>query len=309
METLFLHYKIRDKMRLLYILALLLIFAACNTDQTPSAPTIADLENMLATDASKKGDLIAAYDNYINTNPTDNQLTPQYLLKASKLALEDNRVQQMIPMLVKLLRKFPKSDSYKEGLETLANLYGGKLNLPALAKPLFAKLQGMDADNKAANSFLGGKIEIPVLADYLEGLKKTFIDTESGEVNRTAIRDYQRGVSVVGLTSSGPENVEWLLSGGETARMVKNNQGAIDFYNWILEDYANNPKAAQALFLKAFTYDNELNQDEAARPMYESFLAKYPDNDFADDAKFLLNNLGKSDEEIIEGFQKPAESK
>jgi TolA-binding protein len=36
---------------------------------------------------------------------------------------------------------------------------------------------------------------------------------------------------------------------------------------------------------------------------YEAFLKKYPNDDFADDAQFLLKNLGKSPEEIIKGFE------
>ena len=61
------------------------------------------------------------------------------------------------------------------------------------------------------------------------------------------------------------------------------------------------------MFLKAFTFDNDLKDYENARKYYEEFLAKYPNNEFAESAKFLLDNLGKSDEElrqIIEQKQK-----
>jgi len=293
-------------MRLLSLLSVLIILVACNSGDS-AIQNIANLEKSLAGDASKRGELVAAYETYINENQEDSNKTPEYLLKAAKLALEDNRVQQLIPMLVTLQRKFPNNQNAKEGFGMLADLYAGKLNLPALAKPIYSKLLADDAGNKTASDYVANNADVPELATYLDGLKTSFIDTTSGNVNRTAIRDYQRGVSVLGLTSAAADKIDWLLSGGETARMVKNNQGAIDFYNWVLEEFPNDPKSSQALFLKAFTYDNELNQDDIAKPLYESFLAKYPDNDFADDAKFLLQNLGKSDEEIIQSFQKPEE--
>ena len=58
------------------------------------------------------------------------------------------------------------------------------------------------------------------------------------------------------------------------------------------------------MFLKAFTYDNDLKKVEEARVLYNEFLKKYPNDEFADDTKFLLENLGKDDEEIINSFGK-----
>ena len=49
--------------------------------------------------------------------------------------------------------------------------------------------------------------------------------------------------------------------------------------------------------------DNDMKQIDQARSIYESFLEKYPNDEVADDTQFLLNNLGKSDDEIIKGFE------
>ena len=54
--------------------------------------------------------------------------------------------------------------------------------------------------------------------------------------------------------------------------------------------------------MKAFTYDNEMGEKEKAKALYTEFLEKYPNDDFADDTKFLLENLFKSNEEIIQEF-------
>ena len=54
------------------------------------------------------------------------------------------------------------------------------------------------------------------------------------------------------------------------------------------------------MFLKAYVLENNLNDIERARETYNAFLAKYPTHHLADDVNFLLENLGKSDDEILE---------
>ena len=101
-----------------------------------------------------------------------------------------------------------------------------------------------------------------------------------------------------------------LHQAGETARSIRNYGKAIEIYDLIYNVFPDYEKAPQALFLKAFTLDNDLKQTEEAKALYEAFLEKHPDNEFADDTQFLLDNLGKDDEEIIQSFQqKESESK
>ncbi len=97
---------------------------------------------------------------------------------------------------------------------------------------------------------------------------------------------------------------ELLFKAGETARSIRQFPKAIEIYNRIYDNFQQHEKAPQALFLKAFTLDNDLKQKDAAKALYEEFLKKYPTNDFADDTEFLLKNLGVSDDDIIKGFGK-----
>ena len=50
--------------------------------------------------------------------------------------------------------------------------------------------------------------------------------------------------------------------------------------------------------LKAFILEDNMKNIEAARTEYEKFIENHPDHHFVDDAKFSLNNLGKTNEEI-----------
>ncbi len=95
----------------------------------------------------------------------------------------------------------------------------------------------------------------------------------------------------------------FLASAAEIARLHGKFDKALEHYDQILKKYADTKQAPRAMFMKAFTLDNDLKRSDEAKPLFEEFLAKYPNDEFADDAKFLLNNLGKTEEEIIKQFE------
>ena len=97
--------------------------------------------------------------------------------------------------------------------------------------------------------------------------------------------------------------VDYLLRAGEMAALINQYDKSLAYYGQILTDFPNSPKAATALFMQGYTLDDKLKKLDEAKAIYESFLQKYPNDDFADDAKFLLDNLGKSEEEIIKQFE------
>ena len=53
-------------------------------------------------------------------------------------------------------------------------------------------------------------------------------------------------------------------------------------------------------------YENNLGDLNAAKSIYEQFLEKYPDDEFADDAAVSIKNLGKTPEELIKEFEEQA---
>ncbi len=80
---------------------------------------------------------------------------------------------------------------------------------------------------------------------------------------------------------------------------LKDYYGAIGIYDTIISQFAQTHEAPQALFMKAFTYDNYLQRINEARQYYQLFIDTYPHHSLADDAKKSIEFLGKSDEEIM----------
>jgi tetratricopeptide (TPR) repeat protein len=103
-------------------------------------------------------------------------------------------------------------------------------------------------------------------------------------------------------------NVPYLMKAGEAARLLGQFNKAIAIYDKVITDYRTSERTPQAYFMKGYTYDNDLNKEDSARIVYEYFIKFYPNDQFTDDATFLLQNLGKSDEEMIEQLQEKADS-
>jgi outer membrane protein assembly factor BamD (BamD/ComL family) len=73
---------------------------------------------------------------------------------------------------------------------------------------------------------------------------------------------------------------------------------AVKLFDTIIKNYPDFKRIPECMFLKAFTYDNFLENIKKAEEGYKAFIKKYPDNEFADDAQSLLDMLGKTPEQI-----------
>jgi outer membrane protein assembly factor BamD (BamD/ComL family) len=81
----------------------------------------------------------------------------------------------------------------------------------------------------------------------------------------------------------------------------------VEFYGKFIHQFPNHRNAPYALFLQGLIYENQAGDPMKARPYYEAFLKAYPDHPIAGDVSFSLENLGKTPEEIIMGFDSTAQ--
>lgn len=98
-----------------------------------------------------------------------------------------------------------------------------------------------------------------------------------------------------------------LYKAAEIYQALGDFKGAAMVFERIYNDYPTFSKAGEALFMLGFTYDENLRDTMRARKAYQKFLAEYPNNTFADDTEMLLNNLGKSDEEMLRMLEEQAQ--
>jgi len=96
---------------------------------------------------------------------------------------------------------------------------------------------------------------------------------------------------------------EYLYRAANLAMNVGKSLKSLEYINIIISKYPNYKKITSCYFLKGFIYDYHLKDINNARKSYQEFIAKFPKDDLANDAQISLNNLGKSDEQIIKEFE------
>ncbi|HTR81822.1 MAG TPA: tetratricopeptide repeat protein [Bacteroidota bacterium] len=85
-------------------------------------------------------------------------------------------------------------------------------------------------------------------------------------------------------------------------------RNAVNYYHAFVTRYADLNSTPVAMFLIGFIYNNNLQMTDSARMAYEEFIAKFPNHELAASAKFEIDNLGKTPDEIM-AIKKAAEEK
>jgi outer membrane protein assembly factor BamD (BamD/ComL family) len=95
----------------------------------------------------------------------------------------------------------------------------------------------------------------------------------------------------------------YLFKAANITMNSENGAEALTLFDQYLNDYPDQPKAPMCLFFKAFIYENLIRNLDKARETYLLFIEKYPSDDFTNDAKLALMNLGKSPDMIVREFE------
>lgn len=104
--------------------------------------------------------------------------------------------------------------------------------------------------------------------------------------------------------SNRANSADRMFKAAELAMSLNHTVQAIKYFERVYDEYPKYEKRPYALFLKAFVLENQAQNYERAREVYEEFIQKYPGHDMADDAKYSLQNMGKSPEELIREFER-----
>ena len=96
----------------------------------------------------------------------------------------------------------------------------------------------------------------------------------------------------------------YLFKAADMASLRGHYQQAIIYYQTIQDHYPNFKFVVESLYLQGYIYDNFINNDVKAKEIYEKVIVQYPHHKLAEDSRFAICNLGKSDEELIREFRK-----
>ncbi len=281
---------------LLLFCSILVFFVAC-TGGGNLKEEIATLEQEVleAADVEKMKTLTKKYKTYLSKNPEDSLNNPVYLKKLSDLELRIGNAKEAALALQQAIKDYPDYQNTDKNIMGLAAILMN--NLREIETPEQIK-------EIVANTFTDNNQMNARLVALIEGQKSLIFDEQSNSFNKQATMSYVNLCELYGAANPDKEeSPNYLFQAAEMSRTLNQYNRAISIYDKIYAQFPDFDKAPQALFLKAFTLDNDLKQYDEARSVYEDFLAKHPEDPFADDTQFLLEKLGKTDDEIIKDFE------
>lgn len=292
---------------LVCLLALLTLWSCKKDTPNPEMEAILTLEKKIESGSTSEQvqELIGLYEAYVAGHPEEAEANAQILHKAAYLQYTGHRYASAVKYLKEGMRKYyPSSKTPESGL-FLASIYKNQMGSELLGNAAYqAFLQAFPRHEKVAyvrDTVLTATVD---LSAEIDSLRAGIYNEASLRYDNTVANDFIGICEIYGLfLPDDARSPDLIYEAARTAGYIRSFPKAVELYDWVYLRYPDYPKASQALFMMAFTYDNEMRNLEKARALYEEFLRKYPGDDFEDDAQALLQNLGKSEEEVLKNLQ------
>ncbi len=292
--------KIKD----LLFIALFFVLA-CQSEQKQYQTEISRLEQSLKTELNEATaeELLTKYAQYAETYPDDAEQIATYAGNRAQLLSRLGRYREAAQVLLAALEEIPTADNAVQ----LAQLFEEQLNAYQAARTVYQLANADFPENEAIQTKLNA--DWPPINVRLDTLRMNVFNEDTGRLDERAARDFIFSVAThAALRPDDRHTPDLLFEAADVAGALRDYQRALDIYERINVAYSDYQKAPEALFMRAFTLDAELKRYDEAKVYYQEFLEQYPDHELAPSAKFSLENLGKSEEEIIQGFMEKQDS-
>lgn len=299
--------------RNLIAFCLLILLSSCKQDATSTAKNeISSFQ--LAMDQLKNEPGKASAEKFVIevrkelASVTDENKELDLLLKGLDVAEEYKMGPKAIGFLMPLVKDFPSNPLHEDHFAKLASalldigkdIPGGILCEAYKKKfPTGKYLEKLSSKQKEEISDLGA---------YIQKLaENVFVDPDKFGINKISAQKYVDACEAYAIGFPKDEMAPiYLYRAAEMARTLKTYPKALSIFDWLEEKYPDFEKTPTIVFLKGFMLENELNNKEAAIETYQRFLSTYPTDSLADDVQFLLNNIDKTDEEIMKMIDEKA---
>ena len=295
--------------RYIILFATILFFASCKNDKVANEKdnlSVGELAYNKQPTKENAETALSEVSNQIKENRDDPKIVKKLSERALDIARHNNLTNKQISFLLLLSKEYPNDPKAKTRLLELANIMY-KINKKQAANVLYSGVLDRFADTDAAEEAKSKRApEVSNVKQYLTRVgEDVFVDPDKFGINRKAAQSYVDACEAFALAyPNTKEAPEFLYKATEISRTLRTFTKSLSMYDWIIDEYPQYEKAPTAMFLKGFIIENELNNDQAAMKVYKTFLSRYPDHQLRDDVQFLLDNVGKTDEEIMDMIEK-----
>jgi tetratricopeptide (TPR) repeat protein len=285
----------------------LVLFGQCKSDNTSTAGetaavSLSSLESTLESDPSPANATKVV--NEINKLIASTDATSEknsLIAKGLKISKTHNLGSKAAGFLTMGMRNNMAGLDKKESILELAGIMATnrKIKTANVLNHAFVDLYPQDSRSATISENIAAVAGGDVHAYLLKIAESIFEDPDNYGINRKNSSEYVNACEAYALSYNDERAPEYLFKAAEIARSLRTFPKTLSLFDWIINSYPDYEKTATALFLKGFIIENELQNEDLARKTYQSFLTKYPDHDLADDVQFLVDNLGKTNEEIL----------
>ncbi len=140
------------------------------------------------------------------------------------------------------------------------------------------------------------------LATKIDSLENVLFGSETNVDKEAAAQLLQNYIRFTDTYPADSRTPDYLYKGAGIARGVGVQSRALKMYQRIIDDYPDYGKQPETYFLIAFTYDNDLKEIERAKEAYRVVINKFPEHEFAEQARERLKTIDLTDEELLELF-------
>ncbi len=289
---------------ILAFISVCLFASACKSDSSAgSDDELGKLEAAIVGDPSAENvkTYLEKAKDFITKNKEDKSAIKPVLQKASDISLKHNQPFSAISFLMPLIKDFPNDSGKNKNLLDLAKLMQ-TVKKDHVAISLYKSLQrsNQSFEDKALDQ----------LASSFDGTAEAYVDTimvniftdpnEFGLNKDNSLKFVDVAEAYALANPNSDQSAQYLYKAAEVSRSIRTFPKTLTIYDWMIESYPNYSKTPTVVFLKGFLLDNELKNLDLAKQTYETFIDRYPEHELASHVKFLIENIGKTDEEILE---------
>jgi tetratricopeptide (TPR) repeat protein len=290
-----------------FTILLISLIVSCNTSDevTVNDADILKLEELLKTDSSQQnkialiGNIFKKGDDASDAKQKENYF--KYGIKAcEKYGMIDEKQSFTLALINCCYDSKETPDRLAEVAESLKR--DGKIEVAKVIERSIAK----NFPNSSIVTSMSEEIKNLDIEEFIKSIGAEALGAEgSSTINEEAGRKYVDACEAMSI--GDPKNdktAEYLYKGGEMARSLGTPEKALTMYMLISNKYPKSTHAAESTFMSGFIFDSTFGNKDKATEYYQKFVSTYPDHALAKDAKFLLDNIDKSDEELIEELSK-----
>lgn len=225
------------------------------------------------------------------------------LLDGIKAAETMRNFPDAVHFQIALIRDYYDDPETPDRLFHLANLYNGLGEKEAAAIILAGIIESFPNTPEAEKARNALAPDFPGIAAYIDTLKLRFTEQSTDDrpnLEWTKIIMTAAEAAALAVPHETSLVPDLLFNASLLGQNIDAPQRSLELCKWLYDKYADHPKYGPlSVFYMGVIYENEIEDTAKARKYYAEFIEKYPNHPLADDAKFLLEHLGKSEEEVL----------